>query len=187
MKTMTWKRFARPALGTLALGGALLATVLAGPAAAGMLEAGATMPSWSLPDQDAKLVKSSDLAGKSYLLWFYPKAQTPGCTTEARGLRDQFAPLEKAGVTVLGVSFDAPAANKAFVEAESLPFRLLSDQDHKLAVAVGAADSESAYFARRISYLVGGDGKVVRAYTAVDPSTHAADVLADAAGKGDAK
>src|SRR6185369_15067066 len=97
------------------------------------------------PDQTGTVVRSADLAGKTYLLWFYPKAMTPGCTTEARGLRDQYAPLQAAGVTVIGVSFDAPEDNKKFVEAEGLPFRLLSDQDRGLAVAVGAADSKKAW------------------------------------------
>lgn len=179
--------FSKPELWIVGIASTLLSVVLASDARAGMLEAGATMTEWSLPDQNSVVVRSSDLAGKSYLLWFYPKAQTPGCTVEARGLRDQFAPLEKAGVTVLGVSFDDPEANKAFVEAESLPFRLLSDQDRKLALAVGAADTGSASFARRISYLVGGDGKVVKAWAAVDPATHAAEVLAEAASNGGAK
>ncbi len=146
---------------------------------AGMLAPGTPMTEFSLPDQNGAVVRSADLVGKTYLLWFYPKAMTPGCTTEARGLRDQYSALEEAGVVVLGVSFDAPANNRKFVEKESLPFRLLSDEDRKLAIAVGAADSASAWFARRISYLVGPDGKVRKTYDDVDPSTHATQVLAD--------
>lgn len=161
---------------------AWMALAVAASANAAMLPAGAVMPAFSLPDENAAEVRSADLAGKTYLLWFYPKARTPGCTVEARGLREQFAPLQAAGVTVLGVSFDPPADNKAFVDAESLPFHLLSDNDRKLAVAVGAAASESTFFARRISYLVGSDGKVVKAYDNVDPERHAAEVLKDAAG-----
>jgi len=179
--------FSKPELRIVGTASLLLSMVLAGESRAGMLEAGATMPAWSLPDHTSTVVRSSDLAGKTYLLWFYPKAQTPGCTVEARGLREQFAPLEKAGVTVLGVSFDDPASNKAFVEAESLPFRLLSDAERKLALAVGAADSETSRFARRVSWLVGGDGKVLKAYTSVDPATHATEVLTDAAANGGAK
>lgn len=148
-------------------------------ALAGMLAAGAPMPDFALPDQHGNLVKSSDLAGKTYLLWFYPKAMTPGCTTEARGLRDEYRDLQAAGVTVLGVSFDGSDSNDKFATTESLPFPLLSDKDRKLAVAVGAADSERSWFARRISYLVGPDGKVVKAYDHVDPDTHAKQVLAD--------
>ncbi|HYB99173.1 MAG TPA: peroxiredoxin [Candidatus Limnocylindrales bacterium] len=147
-----------------------------------MLEQGQTMPAFELVDHEGKTVRSADLAGKRYLLWFYPKAMTPGCTIEAQGLRDNYAELEKAGVVILGVSFDDPAENKRFAEAESLPFRLLSDTDRKLAVAVGAADAADARTARRISYLVGSDGKILKAYADVEPGTHAAQVLADCGG-----
>jgi len=164
-----------------AVGAALLCLAVACRAHAGLLAAGQSMPDFALQDHTGKVVRSSDLAGKTYLLWFYPKARTPGCTTEARGLRDQYAALEAAGVVVLGVSFDSPESNRAFVEAEALPFRLLSDTDRELAVSVGAADSKNAWFARRISYLVGPDGKVLRAYDNVDPSVHAGQVLADRA------
>ncbi|HYC57170.1 MAG TPA: peroxiredoxin [Candidatus Binatia bacterium] len=162
----------------------LLATMATPPCAhsAQMLQEGQQMPSFELVDHEGRTVRSSDLAGKRYLLWFYPKAMTPGCTVEAQGLRDNHAGLDKAGVIVLGVSFDDPAENKRFVEAESLPFRLLSDKDRKLAVAVGAADAADAGTARRISYLVGPDGKVVKAYASVEPGTHAAQVLADCGG-----
>ena len=127
----------------------------------------------------AQPVASRDLAGRTYLLWFYPKAQTPGCTAEGDGLRDRFADFEAAHVEVLGVSFDPPAANKAFVDAERFPFRLLSDTDRTLAVAVGAADTATQPVARRISYLVGPDGTVRAAYGTVVPATHARDVLGD--------
>ena len=159
-----------------------LAAFVAVTAHAGMLEAGSAMPEFALADHNGQLVRSQDLAGKSYLLWFYPKAMTPGCTKEAQAIRERYAEFQLAGVEVLGISFDEPESNRRFVEAESLPFRLLSDTDRKLAVAVGAAGSDDAKFARRISYLVGGDGNVRKAYDDVDPSAHAAGVLADCAG-----
>jgi thioredoxin-dependent peroxiredoxin len=154
-------------------------------ASAEMLAAGAAMPAFELRDHEGRPVRSSELAGRRYLLWFYPKAQTPGCTIEAKSLRDNYAVLQTAGVEVLGVSFDEPVANKKFVVAEELPFRLLSDTDRTLAVAVGAADSTDARTAKRISYLVGPDGKILKAYDDVDPSVHAMQVVADsrAAGK----
>lgn len=165
---------------------ALLVTVAVGfgasVARAGMLASGDAMPEFALPDQDGNVVRSADLAGKSYLLWFYPKAMTPGCTAEARGLRDRHPALQAKDVVVLGVSFDAPEDNKKFVERESLPFRLLSDEQRTLAVAVGAAASKSAWFAKRISYLVGPDGKVRKAYDDVDPSEHAAEVVEECGG-----
>lgn len=148
-------------------------------AAAPLLKAGEVFPAWSLRDQTGTVVTSQSLAGKPYLLWFYPKAQTPGCTAEGRGLRDRFAEFRARGVEVVGVSFDEPAANAAFVAAEGFPFRLLSDTDRTLAVAVGAAASATQPVATRISYLVGADGKVRKAYDGVVPATHAADVLSD--------
>lgn len=155
-----------------------LSSVHAGP----LLKVGDTFPPWTLPDQTGAPVSSADLAGKSYLLWFYPKAMTPGCTAEGRGLRDEVDDFRKQGVEILGISFDDPAANAAFVQAEGFPFRLLSDQDRTLAVRVGAADSTSAPIARRISYLVGTDGKVRQVHATVNPGSHAKDVLSGLAG-----
>lgn len=166
---------------TLALVVALALSPLLAHAA--LLEAGATFPTWSLRDQTGTVVTSQSLAGKSYLLWFYPKAQTPGCTAEGQGLRDNFPAFKEKGVEVLGVSFDDPAANAKFVTAERFPFPLLSDTDRTLAVAVGAADSKDQAVARRISYLVGPDGKVKATYGTVTPATHATDVLSGMKGE----
>jgi peroxiredoxin Q/BCP len=143
------------------------------------LRPGDAFPDWSLVDQNGATLSSADLRGKRYLLWFYPKAMTPGCTAEGRGLRDDFDEFQKLGVDILGVSFDAPKDNAEFVRTEKFPFRLLSDSDHKLAVAVGAALSADQGFASRISYLVGADGKVVKVYDSVQPSAHASQVLGD--------
>jgi peroxiredoxin Q/BCP len=157
-------------------------TLLAGTVHAGdLLQPGAPFPSWELADHTGAKVTSQAMAGKPYLLWFYPKAMTPGCTAEGHGLRDQAAAFQAQGVEILGVSFDTPADNATFVRAEGFPFRLLSDRDRKLAIAVGAASDASQPVARRISYLVGPDGKVVKAYAQVTPATHAQDVLADIA------
>lgn len=147
--------------------------------AADMLKAGDAFPNWSLPDQTGTPVSAGDLADKKYLLWFYPKAMTPGCTAEGDGLRDKFADLQQAGVSVFGVSFDPPADNARFVQEQRFPFRLLSDTERTLAVKVGAADSAQQPVARRISYLVGADGKVLHVYPAVNPATHADEVLRD--------
>lgn len=147
--------------------------------AAGLLAVGDAFPAWQLPDQSGAAVRSQDLAGKTYLLWFYPKASTPGCTMEGQQLRDRFADFQARGVEILGVSFDAPADNLAFVEAERFPFRLLSDRERKLAVAVGAASAPSQPVARRISYVVGPDGKVVQVYGEVVPAAHAQQILTD--------
>lgn len=149
--------------------------------AADMLKPGDTFPAWTLVDQSGATVTSRDFAGKTYLLWFYPKAMTPGCTAEGQGLRDNFPALQAAGVEIVGVSFDDPKDNATFVREQHFPFRLLSDRERTLAASVGAADSRAQPAARRISYLVGPDGKVRRAYDAVNPATHAQQVLADVA------
>jgi len=163
-------------LGTTAMAGLVL---LATSASGAMLSAGAPFPAWTLSDQTGQQVSSKDLAGKTYLLWFYPKAMTPGCTAEGDALRAQMAVFKDRGVEILGVSFDTPATNAAFAKQESFPFRLLSDTDRTLATAVGAADSPSQSTAKRISYLVGPDGKVLKAYGSVDPNHHADEVLQD--------
>jgi peroxiredoxin Q/BCP len=144
-----------------------------------LLKVGDAFPAWSLRDQTGAAVASQSLAGKTYLLWFYPKAQTPGCTAEGRGLRDRFDEFRSRGVEIVGVSFDTPEANAEFVKAEGFQFRLLSDTDHTLARAVGAASSDNQLVASRISYLVGPDGTVKKTYGEVTPATHAGSVLSD--------
>jgi peroxiredoxin Q/BCP len=154
--------------------------LMTGPVfAEGMLKPGDPFPAWELPNQTGAIVSSKDLSGKTYLLWFYPKAMTSGCTAEGCALRDNYAGFEKAGVQVVGVSFDDPKDNAEFIAKNNFPFQLLSDAKRTLAVKVGAADSPSRIAARRISYLVGPDGKVLRAYSDVTPAKHAGEVLSD--------
>ncbi len=160
---------------------AAILAVFASAAPAAMLKPGDAFPVWELEDQTGAKVSSRDLSGKSYLLWFYPKAMTPGCTAEGQGLRDHFSAFQKQKVEILGISFDAPKTNSAFVSAERFPFRLLSDSQRTLALAVGAADTPTQPVARRISYLVGPDGQVKEVYAAVNPGSHATDVLNDLA------
>jgi thioredoxin-dependent peroxiredoxin len=164
-------RFSAMAIGLFLLSGTAFAS--------GMLKPGDPFPAWQLKDQNGAEVSSSDFAGKTYLLYFYPKAMTPGCTKEGCTLRDDYSAYEKAGVQIVGVSFDEPKENEKFAAKYHFPFKLLSDTTHKLAVEVGAADSPSRLWARRISYLIGPDGKVLKAYDNVNPAKHAAEVLAD--------
>lgn len=167
-------------MATVRVWAVLILSVLSGTAVAGeMLVAGASFPGWELSDHNGVTVASKDLAGQTYLLWFYPRAMTPGCTAEGQGLRDRYADFQKAGVRIFGVSFDAPAANAQFVKQEGFPFPLLSDTTRELAAVVGAAESREQAAAKRISYLVGGDGKVLKSYATVDPQRHAQEVLAD--------
>jgi peroxiredoxin Q/BCP len=166
-----------------------LAVLLVGVTAhaEGMLKPGDPFPAWELPNQTGTVVSSKDCAGKTYLLWYYPKAMTSGCTAEGCALRDNFAGFQKAGVLVFGVSFDDPKDNAEFIAKNKFPFPLLSDAKKTLAIAVGAADSPSRMWARRISYLVGPDGKVLKAYPDVAPAKHAEQVLADIAKLGTTK
>lgn len=144
-----------------------------------LLKVGDAFPAFNLADENGKQFSSALLQGKPFLIWFYPKAMTSGCTKEGCELRDNFSAFRQAGVEVIGVSFDAPAANKKFKEKNAFPFPLLSDGDRQLALKVGAVESPKALWPKRISYLVGADGKVLKVYPKVSPSDHAKEVLAD--------
>jgi len=143
-----------------------------------MLDPGDPFPHFSLTAHDGTIVSSDDLAGAPYLLYFYPKAGTRGCTIQACAFRDSWDEVTAAGLTVLGVSYDRPRANRAFVERDGLPFLLLSDVDRSLAARTGA-QSALLPVPKRISYLVGPDGRVLKAYPKVAPAGHAAEVLID--------
>lgn len=157
----------------------LAATALAAAAQGGqMLKPGDPFPTFELTAHDGSVVRSEDLAGKPYLIYFYPKADTPGCTKEACAFRDSWDDVKAAGLTVLGVSYDSPESNRKFAEKYHLPFLLLSDRDRALAKKVGAARALIPV-PKRISYLVGPDGRVVKAYPDVSPSKHAGEVLTD--------
>src|SRR5579875_280899 len=93
---------------------------------------GEVLDDFTLPDQDGRPVTLSDFRGKPVVLFFFPKADTPGCTIEACGFRDQFAELEAAGAVVLGISRDTPKAQKKFKDKYNLPYTLLADQDQKI-------------------------------------------------------
>jgi peroxiredoxin Q/BCP len=144
-----------------------------------LLKPGDAFPRWSLVDESgAAKLSSQELAGKRYLLWFF-KADTIGAKTLAQGFRDHLADFQAKGVTLVGVSFDPPAANATLLGEEHPPFRLLSDAERSLGLAVGVADLRRTPAPRRVSYLVGADGKVERVYPDISPVTHPTDVLAD--------
>ena len=163
---------------SLFLAAAALAALAVPVLGGNMLEPGMPFPKFTLTAQDGSTVSSEALHGSYYLIYFYPKADTPGCTKEACAFRDSWPAVEAAGLKVYGVSYDTPKANLAFADKYHLPFLLLSDSDHALAKQVGAARAVVPV-PKRISYLVGPDGKVVKAYPDVTPNTHAKEVLAD--------
>lgn len=154
------------------------ALVGASAAAADIPQKGSPFPAWSLTDHSGKTVSSADLAGSSYVLWFYPKAMTPGCTAEGKAFRDRYSSFNERGVKLFGVSFDSPEDNAKFVAEHGFPFALLSDRERTLGKAVGATRPLIAY-ARRISFLIGADGRILQAYEEVDPATHADQILRD--------
>ncbi len=143
-----------------------------------MLEEGTKFPTFALGAHDGSTVRTEDLENSPFLIYYYPKADTPGCTKEACELRDSWSDLKAVGLKVFGASYDSPADNKAFAEKFNLPFLLLSDSEKTLADAVGASRLLLP-FPKRISYLVGSDGNVLKAYPSVKPSEHAAQVLSD--------
>jgi thioredoxin-dependent peroxiredoxin len=147
-----------------------------------MIEKGQTAPDFELPDQDGESVRLSDYKGQTVVLYFYPKADTPGCTTQACGLRDSIAAFNDAGVTVLGVSPDPVKRVKKFHDGQGLNFTLLADEDHAVCDAYGVWGEKSMYGktywgAMRSTFIVGADGTVVDVIEKASPKTHAQDVL----------
>lgn len=149
------------------------------------LDAGSTAPSFELRDENGATVSSSSLAGKPYLLYFYPKDDTPGCTKEACDIRDNFGRFGKQGLRVLGVSPDSQQSHAKFGKKYGLPFTLLSDPEKTLANAYGVWGEKSNYGKKymgiiRSSFLVGADGLVKKAYRGVRVNGHVDAVLTDA-------
>lgn len=139
-----------------------------------MLQIGDKAPDFSLPDQEGTEHSLTDYQGKWVLLYFYPKDNTPGCTTEACAIRDVWDEYKEHNVVVLGVSKDSVESHQKFVADHALPFTLLADTDKKVLKAYGALRGA---FTRRISYMVSPHGTIAAVYTKVDPATHAMDVL----------
>lgn len=149
------------------------------PATTTTLAVGDAAPSVSFTLQDGKSVNLASLQGKQVAVYFYPKDDTPGCTVEAQGIRDQWAAFEKAGVQVYGVSLQDAASHTAFIEKHKLPFDLVVD-DGSVTKAFGVPVSGGEY-ASRHTFLIGADGKIKQIWREVNPSEHAKELL-DAAG-----
>jgi len=147
------------------------------------LVAGMKAPSFSAPDQTGQTVSLSDFKGKTVILYFYPKDDTPGCTVEACSFRDEFSVFKKKGAVVLGVSPDSPKKHTKFIEKFSLPFPLLADEDHQIALAYHVWVEKSMYGKKymgmeRSTFVIGPDGKLKAVYRKVKPAEHIAEVLA---------
>ena len=146
---------------------------------------------FTLPDQDGNPVSLSDFAGKTVVLFFYPKADTPGCTIEACEFRDSFSKFKKLkdkGVVVLGISRDTPKAQKKFKEKFDLPFTLLADADQVIVKRFDLVKPKTMYGklvsgVERTTYVIGPDRKLIHTFTKVKPEGHAEEVLALLKGK----
>jgi peroxiredoxin Q/BCP len=138
------------------------------------LNVGDKAPSFSLSDQDGKKVSLSDFKGRKLLLYFYPKADTPGCTKQGCSIRDASKELKKLDVAAVGISPDEPSRQKKFDDKYSLGFPLLSDPDHKVARAYGAWGKKSMYGKTyegiiRSSFVIDETGKIIQASYKVKP------------------
>ena len=148
-----------------------------------MVEEGKPAPDFELRSDGGERVKLSDFRGKPVVLYFYPKDDTPGCTTQASGIRDAYSDFRQRGAVVLGVSPDDEASHVKFKEKYSLPFTLLADPDHHVAEEYGVWKERNLYGKKsmgieRSTFVIDADGKVAKAMRRVKPDTHAADVLA---------
>ena len=142
-----------------------------------MIEPGRLAPDFTLPDQDGEDISLSDFRGRPVVLYFYPKADTPGCTTQACGIRDHRADYEAAGAVVLGVSPDPVDAVKKFADKQSLNFRLLADPDHAICDRYGVWGEKKMYGKRymgvqRATFIIDPDGKVAHVIPKASPKTH---------------
>jgi len=136
------------------------------------LKVGEAAPSVTGVNQDGKEWRLAEAAGKKVvLLYFYPKDETPGCTKEACGLRDSMGDLQKSEVEVIGVSFDSAASHKSFIAKHGLNFPLLADTEGKIADAYGVRMPDKAR-ARRVSFLIGKDGKILHITDSPDADKH---------------
>jgi peroxiredoxin Q/BCP len=148
------------------------------------LAAGDRAPAIHLPDQDGKKRRLSEFKGKWVLLFFYPKDNTPGCTKEACGFRDEYAKLRRKGAEVVGISVDPVKSHRKFVDKFELPFTLLADEDKEIVQKYGVWGKKK-FMGRefmgthRMSFLIDPKGKIAKVYAKVKPPEHAAQVLAD--------
>ncbi len=147
-----------------------------------LVKAGTKAPDFELKDSEGKVHKLSDYKGKTFVLYFYPKDDTKGCTTEACSFRDSYAEFEQAGVDVVGVSPDDEQSHTKFIEKYELPFTLLSDPDHKVCEAYGVWGLKK-FMGReyegvlRTTFVIGPEGEIVKVFEKVNPTDHSQEVL----------
>ena len=149
-----------------------------------MLKEGSKAPDFSLKDQNGEIVSLKDFKGQKILLWFYPKASTPGWTIEGQKLRDEFQNFKDKNTVILGLSADSVKSQNNFCNKQSFPFQLLSDTEKSTIRSYKAIGLKKMYGREyegifRISYLIDENGKIEKVYSKVKPKEHATEVLAD--------
>jgi peroxiredoxin Q/BCP len=147
-----------------------------------MVEEGKEAPDFELASETGERVRLSDLRGRPVVLYFYPKDDTPGCTTQARSFRDAYGKFEERGAVVLGVSPDTEASHASFKAKHGLPFTLLADPEHEVAERYGVwvektMHGQTSMGIKRSTFVIDEDGKVVNAMLGVKPDDHADLVL----------
>jgi peroxiredoxin Q/BCP len=146
------------------------------------IPAGGIAPDFSLLDDQEYMHHLSDYRGKPVVLYFYPRDDTPGCTKEACGFRDDYSAYDEAGVTIFGVSPDTPESHAKFKTKYDLPFTLLADPDHILAEAYGVWGIRKIFGREvtgilRTTFLIGADGEILKVFEKVKPAKHSAEIL----------
>ncbi len=140
------------------------------------LTAGTPAPAFTTKDTNGNTVSLADYAGKTVVLYFYPKDDTPGCTKEANSFRDNYSAYQDKDIVVFGVSGDDESSHQDFTQKFNLPFPLLADVDHSI---MKAYDVDGGGYAQRVTYVINGQGQIDKVYTSVNTDTHATDILAD--------
>lgn len=146
------------------------------------IQAGIPAPEFTLLDENGEPRSLSDYRGTAIVLYFYPRDDTPGCTTEACSFRDDYSSYQQAGVTILGVSPDTPKKHSKFKAKYELPFTLLADTDHRVCELYGVWGRKK-YMGReydgvlRTTFLIGADGRIVKVFENVKPDGHSAQIL----------
>ena len=151
-----------------------------------LLQVGDRAPSFSLMNYNGEEVSLSDFKGKNVILWFFPKASTPGWTVEGSGFRDEFKDFESSGYEIIGISADPPKRQKKFVEKYDFPFYMLCDESKEILEsykvwALKKFMGKEYMGILRATYIIGPDGKISKVYDQVKTKTHAQDILSDIA------
>ena len=141
-----------------------------------MLEKEKRAPGFSVKDHNGNTVSLADFNGKKVVLWCYPKADTPGCTVEGKGFRDDYEKFAQKNTVILGVSLDNETDNKAYAEKFNFPYPLLCDVNQEIALAYEAVKGPEDEYASRITYVIDEDGNILEAISQVDTKTHSGDL-----------